>query len=64
MYGDLNQSSYYRANPYYQQGYMPDTAFKNRKMPSYMVEIPQGEQFFEPTNKKHFQRLGYYSTIG
>lgn len=42
MFGDLNQSSYYRANPYYQQGYLPDTAFKNRKLPSYMVEIPQG----------------------
>lgn len=29
-----------------------------------MVEIPQGEKYFDPTNKKHFQRLGYFSTIG
>lgn len=28
-----------------------------------MTEIPQGEQHFDPSNKKHFQRLGYYSTI-
>ena len=28
-----------------------------------MVELPQGNQFFEPTNKKHFQRVGYFSTI-
>ena len=39
-------------------------AHKNRKVPSYMVEIPQGQESFEPTNKKHFQRIGYYSTIG
>jgi len=26
--------------------------------------LPQGKEHFEPTNKKHFQRLGYYSTIG
>lgn len=29
-----------------------------------MVELPQGDNAFDPTNKKHFQRLGYYSTIG
>ncbi len=37
MNSEFNGSSYYRANPYYQQGYLPDTAFKNRKIPSYMV---------------------------
>ena len=60
---ELNGSSYYRANPFYQQGYLPDLAYKNRKVPSYMVEIPQGQEHFEPTNKKHFQRVGYYTTI-
>jgi len=63
MAAELNGSSYYRANPFYQQGYIPDSAFKNRKTPAFMVEIPQGNQYFEPTNKKHFQRVGYYSTI-
>jgi hypothetical protein len=60
---ELNGSSYYRSNPFYQQGGIPDTGFKNRKIPSYLVEIPQGQEYFEPTNKKHFQRIGYYSTI-
>jgi hypothetical protein len=62
-YGELNGSSYYRANPFYQQGYLPDSAFRNRKQSNFMVELPQGNQFFEPTNKKHFQNLGYRSTI-
>ena len=62
MKPELNGSSYYRANPFYQQGYMPDSAYKNRKQPD-AGQLPQGEDFFEPTNKKHFQRLGYYSTI-
>jgi hypothetical protein len=39
-------------------------AYKNRKVPSFMVEIPQGEQFFDSSSKKHFQRAGYHSTIG
>lgn len=63
MASEFNGSSYYRANPYYQQGYIPDSAFKNRKPPYQLGEIPQGDEFFEPTNKKHFQRVGYYSTI-
>ena len=34
---ELNGSSYYRANPFYQQGYIPDGAFKNRKAPAFIV---------------------------
>jgi hypothetical protein len=63
MASQLNGSSYYRANPFYQQGYIPDAALRNRRPPQQHGELPQGEEFFEPTNKKHFQRVGYYSTI-
>lgn len=38
----LNESSYYRANPFYQQGYLPDAALRNRKEPNHYSEIPQG----------------------
>lgn len=63
MLNDYNSSSYYRANPYYQQGFLPDSAFKNRKPANYMVEIPQGNDFFEPTGKKHYQNLSAKSHI-
>ena len=33
MANKLNGSTYYRANPYYQQGYIPDGAYKNRRPP-------------------------------
>ncbi len=59
----LNESSYYRANPFYQQGYLPDAALRNRKEPNHYSEIPQGWQHFDPTNKKHYQKQGYYSNI-
>ncbi len=45
MANDFNGSSYYRANPFYQQGYLPDGAYKNRKA-HYLGELPQGEEFF------------------
>ena len=45
MTNDFNGSSYYRANPFYQQGYIPDGAYKNRKA-HYLGELPQGEEFF------------------
>ena len=57
----LNGTNYYRANPFHKQGYLPDIAYKNRKIPDYRVEMPQGDSSFEPTQKKHFQRIGYYS---
>jgi hypothetical protein len=63
MAQQLNGSCYYRANPYFRQGYLPDSAFQNRKRPAYLTELPQGEQYFPPSNKKHFQRVGYFSTI-
>ena len=43
---------------------MPDGAYKNRKDPAYMVELPQGNNHFEPSTRKHFQRVGYSTTIG
>lgn len=43
MAAEFNGSSYYRANPFYQQGYIPDGALKNRKPPLQMGELPQGE---------------------
>ena len=61
---ELNGSSYYRSNPFHNQGGLPNSAFRNRLPPSSVAEVPQGNSYFDPTNKKHFQRLGYYSTIG
>lgn len=43
---NYNLSSYYRANPYADLGYMPPIAQKNRKKPDYGTELPQGEEFF------------------
>lgn len=40
---NYNSSSYYRANPYKDIGYMPPMAQKNRRSPEYTGEIPQGE---------------------
>lgn len=37
MNSELNGSSYYRANPFYQQGYVPDSALRNRKSPAYLA---------------------------
>lgn len=49
-----NESSYYRANPFYRQGYIPDRAFVNRKVQENLVEMPQGDSAFDPTRRKHF----------
>jgi hypothetical protein len=42
MAAEFNGSSYYRANPYYQQAYLPDSAYKNRKPAFSLGELPQG----------------------
>jgi hypothetical protein len=49
-----NESSYYRANPFYRQGYVPDRALVNRHQHDHFVEIPQGENHFDPSARKHF----------
>jgi|JI6StandDraft_1071083.scaffolds.fasta_scaffold26417_2 hypothetical protein len=49
-----NESSYYRANPFYRQGYLPNRALLNRHPQEHVVELPMGESPFEPTRRKHF----------
>lgn len=39
---DYNQFTYYRANPYANQGYMPPAAHLNRHKPQFITEIPMG----------------------
>lgn len=63
MAREYNESSYYRANPYYQQGYLPSSAFNNRKELDYMSEMPQGREYFVITGKKHYQHLSHKSNI-
>ena len=53
---NYNSPAYYRSNPYSDIGYMPPGAHRNRKKMNYGVQIPQGNQFFEPTTKKHYGR--------
>lgn len=54
MYSNYSSSSYYRANPYKDSGYLPPGAHKNRKEHEFFSEIPQGEEYFQPTMKKHY----------
>ena len=51
---NYNDSHFYRANPYINQGYIPTSSLKNRKQPDFITEIPQGIDYFDPSNKKHF----------
>ena len=60
---DYNHFCYYRANPYYQNGYIPPVAHKNRKKPEYLTEIPQGEQHFDHLGRKHYMKGFSTSTI-
>lgn len=61
---NYNEGSYYRANPYAQQGYIPTASLKNRKQPEFATEIPQGIEFFPPTHRKLFGNIGHQSTLG
>ena len=49
-----NESQFYRANPYANQGYIPSYSLKNRKQPEFATEIPQGLEYFEPSSKRHY----------
>ena len=53
---DYNRFDYYRANPYYQEGYIPPIAHKNRKKPEFLTELPQGEKHFDFLGRKHYKR--------
>ena len=55
--------SYYRSHQYAHQNNLPDSAFNNRRLPLYSSEMPQGNDPFLPSHKKHFQRVGYRSVI-
>lgn len=59
----VNNPSYYRSHQYAHQHNLPDSAMNNRKMPTYTSEMPQGNDPFLPSHKKHFQRVGYRSII-
>ena len=54
MYSNYDSSSYYRSNPYKELNYLPPGAHKNRKEHEFYAEIPQGQEFFLPTTKKHY----------
>jgi len=51
---DANNPSYYRAHQYKNQFDLPNSAFKNRDLQSNPSSIPQGKNYFEQSNKKHF----------
>ncbi len=51
---NYNSSSYYRANPYKDIGYMPPMAQRNRSSPGGSSTLPQGLEYFEHAAKKHY----------
>ena len=55
---DYNQFTYYRANPYARQGYMPPIAHTNRHNPDFITEMPMGEDHLGKIGKKFFTNAG------
>ena len=51
---DYNQFSYYRANPYAAQGYIPPIAHNNRHKPDFITQIPMGESNFDKIGKRFY----------
>lgn len=39
---DYNKFTYYRANPYAKQGFLPPTALQNRMKANFPSEVPMG----------------------
>ena len=60
---DYNQFSYYRANPYAKQGYMPPTAFINRHKPNFVTELPMGEEHLGKIGRKQYANNAHKSHI-
>lgn len=53
---DYNKFCYYRSNPYHKDGGIPPIGHTNRKKPSYLTEIPQGDDHFQQhKGRKHYQ---------
>lgn len=60
---DYNNSQFYRANPFANQGFIPTVSLKNRKQPQSHSQIPQGIEYFSPSYKKHFIDIATKSLI-
>ena len=54
---NYNQFSYYRANPFYSQGYVPPRAHKNRGNAEYLAHLPQGEEDFLHGSRKQYSQM-------
>lgn len=51
---NYNDFTYYRANPYARQGYMPPIAHVNRHKPDFMTELPMGQEHLNRIGKKQY----------
>lgn len=58
-----NELSYHRANPFHNQGYMPDRALFNRHEKEFPSDIPKGEQYFTEVGRRHYDRKFNFSKI-
>ena len=59
----MDHKIYYKGNPYTRNNYIPDSALGNRKRKHYLVELPQGEDYFSHSRKKQYSFLHHQSEI-
>lgn len=60
---DYNQFTYYRSNPYSNQGFMPPAAHINRHKPDFLTEMPMGESPFGKIGKRFYKNTFQKSNI-
>ena len=60
---DYNQFTYYRANPYARQGFIPPIAHTNRTKAAHFSEMPMGEEHLAKIGKKFVTNSGKQSII-
>ena len=51
---DYNKFTYYRANPFANQGFIPTVALNNRTKASFPSEMPMGEEHLGKIGKKFY----------
>ena len=54
---------YYKGNSITNNNYFPTSALHNRKPKQYLVEMPEGQHYFQPSRKRQFSHLHHQSEI-
>lgn len=52
---------FFKGNPVTSNNYIPKSALYNRKTKNYIVEMPEGENYFPAPRKRQFSQLHYQS---